>query len=1516
MIVRRYLKKVDFRGKFKTLIVIKKFKKIVFRLLLALFCLLILAVGSMMLPIVQSYLARYVTEKVNEKFGTDFYIDRLSIDVFGVIHLKGVEARDNHENILIGIDHLQTRLADLNALQQGKVYLGTTRINGLYMNIHKYEGAELTNLDELIAVFDDGQPGEGKFRLKASRIFIKNSQLIISDDNTKVKVAVDFRKLQGQVDNFLIKGPEIYGTVKNVSFLDHWGMNVQNLTADFSHTKTSIGLKDMKLVTDQSDIEGNLKLTFEPGDMKYFVDKVKWDFEIKKAKLNSSDINVFAHEFASNKEVFFKGYMKGVMNDFVLEGANLVDENNSQIIGKFAFRNVFDDHEPFWMRADLSRLQTTRYNLVALMPDLLGKSLPTELDGLGLVNIIGNIELTKRTLDTDIEFVTAIGKGNAKIAIQQLNDPDHATYKGNIKLDHFDLGHFIQNEQFGLTSFDLYVDGHGFNQKSLNTSVKGDVFSFVFSKYKYTQLAVDGLMKMPYYRGLLHSADPNVKLDFNGTIDLSTKEKNYDFVAQIDYADLYALGFVNDTLSKFTGDFEFKAKGNNIEDLEGVFKVNNAIYDNSKDHYVFEEFSIESSFTEGGERLLKLNSKEAIQGYIKGKFLFGESKMLFTNALGSLYTNYSPYKTKKGQYVDFDITVHNRLIEVFLPQLTLNERTHVDGEIDSDENLFKLNFDSPSIAVSGVEFFNILLNVNNSNPIYNTYVSIDSVHTNFYDISDFNLLNLTHNDTLFVRSEFKGGKNLKDKYELNLYHTINEEKLSVVGFKKSEVFFKDFQWSINENNDKANKLVFNKKLMDFTIDSLAISHNKQMVNLSGVMRDSTYKKLNLSFGNVDLNKITPDIENLSFGGKIDGEVNFSQMKDVYHPQANIVIDSLLINKIYLGDMFFKVDGDKRLEKFTVQSSLMDDEEKERFYLNGDVDVINKQTHFNLESGLTDFPLATIAPFLSSVASDMTGTAFGKISFLGTAKNPDVNGRLYLNDTKFKSKFTGVSYAFDQETPLDITTKQFILRKAGLTDTKYKTRGLVDGNVSHKMFKDWVMNLSLSSTNLLALDTQYTEGSLYYGTAYINGKADIVGPIEMLSININATSNKGTSIKIPLKEAQSTGENNFIHFLSPQEKKLRLTGNDYDPYKYRNSGIELDFEFYVTPDAEIEIILDRESGHAMRGKGAGFITMEINTLGKFNMWGDFQAYEGEYNFKYGGLIDKKFVVKKYGTIRWDGNPMNAILDLQAIYHTEANPSVIIDNSIINRKVPTDVAIVLNGSLSNPEVDFDINFPTVSSVVKSELDYKLSDRDTRERQAMALLATGSFFSSDNSSSALAGSLFERASSIFDDLFSDVDDKFKVGLNYAQGERNPYTQTEGRLGVTFTTKVNDRISVNGKLGVPVGGVEQSVIVGDVEVLLRINEEGTLNARFFNRENDINYIGEGIGYTQGVGLSYEVDFDTLKELIAKFLNQSEKKKKKKEEKESSNNRAEDLPDSDYSQEFIRFYETRRKSGNTPSGQ
>ena len=95
----------------------------------------------------------------------------------------------------------------------------------------------------------------------------------------------------------------------------------------------------------------------------------------------------------------------------------------------------------------------------------------------------------------------------------------------------------------------------------------------------------------------------------------------------------------------------------------------------------------------------------------------------------------------------------------------------------------------------------------------------------------------------------------------------------------------------------------------------------------------------------------------------------------------------------------------------------------------------------------------------------------------------------------------------------------------------------------------------------------------------------------------------------------------------------------------------------------------------------------------------------------------------------------------------------------------------------------------------------------------------------------------------------------------------ETDGRFVATISSKINDRVTINGKLGVPFGGINQSAVVGDVEVLFRVNEDGTLNLRLFNKENDINYVGQGIGYTQGLGVSYAVDFDSFKEFVNKIF-------------------------------------------------
>ena len=125
----------------------------------------------------------------------------------------------------------------------------------------------------------------------------------------------------------------------------------------------------------------------------------------------------------------------------------------------------------------------------------------------------------------------------------------------------------------------------------------------------------------------------------------------------------------------------------------------------------------------------------------------------------------------------------------------------------------------------------------------------------------------------------------------------------------------------------------------------------------------------------------------------------------------------------------------------------------------------------------------------------------------------------------------------------------------------------------------------------------------------------------------------------------------------------------------------------------------------------------------------------------------------------------------------------------------------------------------------------------------------------------------------LLLDDKGKLQVGLNYLQGDKSLVTDinSEDRLGLTLYTQITEKILLNGKIGVPVGGIEETLIVGDLQIDFILNEEGSLKAKVFNKENEFRYNGDELGYTQGLGLSYQVDFETFRELINKIIKGSQ---------------------------------------------
>lgn len=1451
------------------------------------------------MPPVQTFLGKYATDELNKSFGTDLKIEQVAITPFGSVKLKGIIILDHHKDTLFAIKRLNTSILSFQKIYDpGHPYLKDVIFDGLDAKIVNYKNENYTNLDKFIDAFDDGSPSSGKFRMRANKMTLFSSRFRYIDENLETPKVLDLKRLNGKIENFFIKGPNVTTLIKRLAFIDHRGVEVTNLTAGFTYTKSNILLEKLALKTPYSELKGKVELRYKREDFKDFNNKVIFDVQFEKAAIASNDLNCFYNEFGKDNIFYVNTHALGTLNNFTLFDLKLADKNQSEIIGSVNFKNIFGKgNQTFYMKGNFDRIATDYNQVVRVLPRVLGKNLPTVLTKFGKINLAGAIELTQKFINADVYLLSKLGELESDFSMQNIDKIDNAKYQGTLQLANFDLGTLFNEKNIGRATLNLDIDGSGFTQKLLNTKLKGTIDKFYFNGYNYQSITVDGSMKMPYYKGYFNSNDPNLKMDFDGVVDLSKRANNYDFKAQIDYADLYLLHFYKkDTISIFRGKIDFKASGGSIDDLTGALKIQDISYQNSKNSYYFEDFDIISSFDHDKVRTITMNSPDIMSGQIIGKYKVKEVQKIVENALGSLYANYSPNILAKNQYLYFDFKLYDKIVEVFIPDVSISENTSFKGQINADAGKFELDFISPTIIAYENQIKNIKIDIDNKNPIYNTFISVDTIKNKNYKIADFNLINVTLKDTLFVRSEFKGGTQSQDKFDINLYHTINQDKQSVVGFKKSEIKFKDYTWFINENETNDNKIIFDKFLKNFDFQKISLSHNDQKMDFFGTMRDSTYKDFQLTFNDVDLRKVTPDVDSLSFGGKINGNIKYKQDKNSYDPQSNITIDSLQINKILLGDLDFAIEGNNSFNQFKVTSSISK-EGDDRFFLNGNINFVGEQSSLELDAGFKAFDLAPFGPLLGNVLSDVRGSATGRATIAGALTKPEIDGRLYLNDAGMRVPYLNVDYAFEKNAILDITEHQFSLRKIEVTDTKYKTNGVLDGTIRHEALADWQLDLHLNSNNILALDTPDSEGAYYYGTAFMNGTASITGAVNALNIEVSGKSEKGTTIKIPVNDDEELGDNSFIKFMTKEEFQKIKTGKVIEKNKYQ--GIELALRFDINQNAEIEIILDKESGHAMKGRGVGSMFMEINTLGKFQMNGDFIVQEGQYNFKYGGLIDKKFNVEKGGTIRWDGEPMNAVLDLEATYKTTANPSVLLENPSFNRKVDTNVSILLNGNLSNPQPDFNINFPTVSSVLKSEIEYKLQDKDTRQTQAFALLSTGSFVTAETAGNAAYGPLFERAGSLINGLFADEDSKLQLGFDYSQGNR--LTEISDRVGVTVSTRINDRISINGKVGVPVGGVSESVIVGNVEIQMQLNEDGTLTAHVFNRENNINYIGEGIGYTQGLGLTYNVEFNTFKEMIRKIFTKNNLAKK-------ASNSSNEIPDSeDIPTEFLDYINERK---------
>ncbi|MGC1473474.1 MAG: translocation/assembly module TamB domain-containing protein [Psychroserpens sp.] len=1437
------------------------------------------------IPAVQTSLGKYVTKRINDDYGTNINIGKIGLQFNGDVELKEIYIEDYKKDTLIAARELNTSILNYRNVIDGTLNFGDIDFMDVIFNVKMYEGELSTNLDVFIAKFsaDNPRSDKSKFLLSSSDVSVYDGTFRLIDENRTTPKLLEFYDLNINATNFVIAGSDVKMRVNTLAFRDSRGAFVKNMVTDFEYTLDHMSFDNLSIKTEKSNLDGSLRFDYKREDFKDFEDKVQVTASFKNSEVFLNDLNTFYNEFGVDQTAKLDVDFSGTLNDLSAKNLRLNASGRSRIYGDIVFKNLFSKEQgDFSMNGRFDNLSSNYYDLRALLPNILGESIPSVFSKLGDFRINGTSYITETTIDANLRINTDIGLIVSDMKMNRVDDIDNASYVGKVIFDEFDLGVLLNDPKVKTTSFDLDVNGKGFTINNLSTKVAGNIFHIEYNDYNYQDVEISGKLGNQIFNGFLESRDENFKFKFNGLADLSKDVKAFDFNANVEYANLRALNFITkDSLSVFRGNVTTSMKGASLDTAYGTLTFENTTYINENEEYFFKDFKIESKF-ENDRRFITIDSPDIIQGQMSGDFRFADIGKLVENSVGSIYTNYIPNNIETDQYIEFNFKIYNKIVEVFYHDLELGPNTIIKGRIETDEKRFNLTFNSPEIKIFDYFANDISILIDNSNPIFNTYIEIDTLNTKFYDVSKFSLINVTQRDTLFIKTEFQGGKRNTDNFDLSMYYTIDEENKSVVGFRKSSVLFKENEWTVNEDRNKLNKIAFTRDFKNFDISELVMNHFEERIELSGQIKGEDYKDLKLDFTDVDLTKITPRLETLLLEGSVNGKLAVLQEDGVYLPSSTVIISDFKANDYELGELKANIIGNNSLTNYAVDLTLKNDNLKSldaKGLIDVDTNIIDVDVEFE------EFLLNPLDAFGAGVITNIRGLVTGSAKVSGSLKNPQFSGDLILDNAGLTIPYLNIDYSFDFDSKVKLESQKFIFQDVEITDSKFFSKATLNGFIGHQNFSDWKLGLEIDTDRLLVLNTDFDEEELYYGTAFVDGKAEISGPTEALKIEFNGSTAQGTVFKIPLSDLQSYGDNSFIRFITPEEKAARSRGETINTTEVK--GLELEFNLFVNPYADIEILIDKNSGSTIQGKGNGNLLFDINTNGKFQMFGDFQIVEGNYNFAYGGLVQKKLTVVPGGSIRWEGDPLKAQIGLTAVYATQANPSVLLDNPI-NRSIEVEVEVNLAGQLEQPEPDFTFNFPDVNSTIKSELDYRLETRESRTNQALFLLSTGSFASELSLGQQAYGTISDRVNAFFNSFLTNDGDKLQVGVNYQIGEQTTEYQTDDRLGLTLSTKISDRVLINGKVGVPIGGVNQTVIAGDVQIDVLLNDDGTLKATFFNRENSIRNFGEEIGYTQGAGLAYNVEFDTFKELVQIIFSRKNKKEPetleeiKKEEVES----------------------------------
>ncbi len=1459
--------------------------------------------GSMAIVLNSNWFQQKITHSVIKDFqhrtGATLSIDNVRFNLLNGLEFNVIHLKDRQNKPILSAERVEGSIQLLPLLRQEIRFTNLRLIRAnFYLSKKTIDGP--LNIQFILDAYKTKKRIVRNWDLAFNTIVLRNCKVHYDITTLPVKDGsfdpnhLDIQELSTKIYFKATSGIRYKFSVSKFQAREKSGFHIDQMQLNGDFTEKSFKLVNFNLKSGSSNLkvqglEANYKST---KDLTHLMDSLQFRPVIIHAFIVPSDFSFLSESIAKfSKPLKMDVCLEGKLSGLVCQDLNLDISNMLTVNGIFIAKNVFD-----WKNFQING-NIKNFNISPAGIDYISKLVSeknsdlTFLKKLGAINYQGKFKMGAQQGLLSGFFNTSVGDLQTDVQLNKIGQKLH--YEGRLTSTSIHLGNLLpDNARVGETGFNFSMKGLYDQKTGMEGVVDGIASHIVYGGYDFQNLVVKGRFDRSGFEGNASLGDANGKLNFSGLVNLTKEMPTYRFDLFAEGFNPFAFGLLGyQSDANFSFHLHSDMTGHNLDDLTGDISLDSLLLISNKQRFFLQSMKLDVARAVGNQRITV--TSPILNAELWGNFelsgLPDGFKGLMNRFLPSLVS--SNFKIPIGSNYDFhgSLAPCPELLSILKLPFNLIEKIDVQGSYNEATGKFRFTGTAPNLTYgkTQVKEAGFLLENPQKEAKFLVYAQFGPEENPF----KMNLDARGLND--FASFKFNLSNVGLQTYSGNIqgdlrFSRASDGSLNLDGnLKKSSIIVNDSLWQINPTNLRWE----NKSLY---VSDFQLTHADQFVKLQGIASDRATDTLYISLNSFSLDNVFDLFPknnggSIMLGGLVSGEAKCSGIMSVASLVADLKVQQFTLNKVLIGNLTAKSKWDTNKKALVLDAFVRKDStalEPARLVAQGKGYYFPSKDSMNLSLDGERLPISFLEPYLGTILNRMEGTATGNIVIKGHMKQLELYTKAYIENGSFGIEMLNTRYTFSDT--IWLTPKLVYFRNVRIRD-KEGNSGIANGIIHHQNFKESQTSIEITGSSILAMDIPPNPNAYFYGKAYGTGTVSINGPQNDIVIDVNLKSEDRTNVTISFLDDTEVTEAGFIQFV--QKKKINAYEEEalfknkrlLAPIINTPSNVTVNLYLEATPNADLTLITDPNTGDDIKAKGSGALRCVIDKSDDISLYGRYNILSGKYKFIYQNILRRDFNIQEGGSITFAGNPFEAQVDITANYTVNAQLTDLLETSQLsslhlNRSnIPVNCVLKLDGELQRPDINLDLAYPSADDEMKRMISNVINTDDMKNQQLVFLLLFGRFSTpttstaqstTSNNLSTVWNTGISTLSSQLNRIFNGVLGNNNMNFNFNYKNSADPTTTPGEWGVMMSGSFfNNRLSINSNVGSrenlnsSTGGNQ---FIGEFDGNLKFKNSEKWSWKFFNRANDNRYFKSALN-TQGVGILYKEDFNTLNDLFSK---------------------------------------------------